>query len=139
MGVKSNSVKGSRPRSLNIWPARMLGGVPTRVVVPPRMAPKASGMKSREGDSPARGARVATAGISTAVAAMLFMKAESTPATSMSTMIRRISLLPTRRWIWAAMPSATPVSKSAAPRMKTDSMVMTAGDENPWKASAGVT
>jgi hypothetical protein len=57
------------------------------------MAPKASGMNNREGGSPARRAIEATAGISTAVAAMLFMKADRTPLTSMSTTIRRISLL----------------------------------------------
>ena len=50
-GVKSNSEKGSRPRSLSRSAARMFGGVPTRVIVPPRIAPKASGMKRRDGAS----------------------------------------------------------------------------------------
>ncbi len=97
MGVKSKSSNGSRPRSDSTWAARMLGGVPTRVVVPPRMAPNARGMNSRPGASPARGPMVATAGISTAVAAMLFMNADSTPATTIRTTINRVSLEPTMR------------------------------------------
>ena len=60
----------------------MFGGVPTRVVVPPRMAPKASGMNRRDGARPARLAIEATAGINTAVAAMLFMNADRMPATT---------------------------------------------------------
>ncbi len=36
------------------------------------------------------------------------------------------------------MMSATPVSSSEAPTMKTLSMVITAGEENPVNASPGV-
>jgi hypothetical protein len=96
-------------------------------------------MKSLEGAILARTASEATAGMSTAVAAMLFMKADRTPATSMRTRTRRVSLLPTMVWIRPPIMSATPVSRSAAPMTKTDSMVMTAGEAKPEKASAGVT
>ena len=81
---------------------------------------------------------VATAGISTAVAAMLFMNADSTPATTISTTMSRVSLDPTIWWMRPPMRSATPVSSSAAPTMNTDSMVITAGEEKPVNASAGV-
>ena len=107
-----------------------VGGVPTRVVVPPRIAPNARGMKSRPGASPARGAIVATAGMSTAVAAMLFMNAESTPATNIKVIISRVSLEPTILWMRPPIRSATPVSSSAAPTMNTDNMVITAGERS---------
>ncbi len=94
-GVKSKRENGSSPLSASICAARMFGGVPTSVVVPPRIAPKARGMNNLDGASPARRAMVATAGINTAVAAMLFMKAERTPQVIINTMIRRVSLLPT--------------------------------------------
>jgi hypothetical protein len=138
IGVKSNSENGSSPRSPRSCAATMFGGVPTSVVVPPRIAPNASGMNRRDGSRPARPAIVATAGIITAVAAMLFMNADSPPATSIRTAIRRVSLFPTMRWTRPAIMSATPVSSRAAPTMNTESMVMTAGDENPVNASLGV-
>ncbi len=53
-GVKSNRLNGSSPRSRSISAARMLGGVPTIVIVPPKIAPKESGMNRRDGDKPDR-------------------------------------------------------------------------------------
>ena len=80
---------------------------------------------------------LATAGISTAVAAMLFMNADSTPLVIISTAISRNSLLPTRVRIRLPTMSATPVSSNAAPTMKTPSIVITADDANPVNASSG--
>ena len=39
--------------SVSTWALSRFGGVPTRVVVPPRMEPKASGIISRDGATPA--------------------------------------------------------------------------------------
>ena len=139
IGVKSKSWNGWRPASPSTPAVRMLGGVPTRVVVPPRIAPNASGMKSREGARPAWRARLATAGSSTAVAATLFMKAESNPAAVMSSTIRGTSRSPTSAWIRLPMASATPVLSRPSLMKKTESMVMTAGEEKPVNASEGKT
>ena len=112
----------------------MFGGVPTRVAVPPRIAPNASGMNRREGAIRARRPRLATAGINTAVAAMLFMNIERTPATSITATINGVSRLPTKRWIAPPTRSATPVCINPALTMKIDSIVMTADDAKPVKA-----
>ena len=138
-GVKSKSPNGSSPRSRSIAPARMFGGVPTSVAVPPRIAPNASGMNSRAGARCARRARLATAGMSTAVAAMLFMNIERTPATSMTATISGTSRLPTKRWMAPPTRSATPVCISPALTMKIDSIVITADDAKPEKASGTAT
>ena len=115
------------------------GGVPTSVVVPPRMEPKASGIIIRDGATRAWCERLTTAGISTAAAAMLFMKALSRPATSMTAMISGTSRLPTILWIWAPITAATPVYCSAALTKKTESIVITALEAKPVKASSGLT
>ena len=133
-GVKSNRPNGSSPRSRSIAAARMFGGVPTCVAVPPRMAPNASGMNIRDGARWARRARLATAGISTAVAAMLFMNIERTPATSMTATIRGASRLPTKRWMAPPTRSATPVCINPALTMKIDSIVITADEAKPVNA-----
>ena len=112
----------------------MFGGVPTRVAVPPRMAPNASGRNNRDGGRCARRPRLATAGISTAVAAMLFMNIESSPATSITAIINGVSRLPTKRWMAPPTRSATPVCISPALTMKIDSMVITADDAKPVNA-----
>ena len=54
IGVNAKRLNGSSPRSRSISAARMFGGVPIIVVVPPKIAPKESGMKNRDGDSPER-------------------------------------------------------------------------------------
>ncbi len=56
-----------------------------RVVRPPSSAPKARGISSLEGGRPVRRAMSVTTGNSSAATAMLFMKADNTPAVSMIT------------------------------------------------------
>ena len=91
-------------------------------------------MNSRPGAMPVRRPMLATAGSSTAVAAMLFMNADSTPATVMIATVSVISRSPTSAWMRLPMASATPVCWRAALRMKIASMVITAGDWKPLKA-----
>ena len=57
----------------------------------------------------------------------------------MMAVISGISRLPTTLWICAPTALATPVYCSAALTKKTDSMVITALEENPAKASWGLT
>ena len=137
--MKSKRPNGSIPFSWSSSAARMFGGVPTSVVVPPRIAPKESGMNRRDGAIPLVRAALATAGNNTAVAAMLFMKAESSPAPTMMTMMSGTSRPPMSAFSRSPTKSASPVFSIAVLTKKIDSIVMTAGEENPVKASAGVT
>ena len=117
----------------------MLGGVPTRVIVPPRIAPNDRGMNNREGAMPVLRAMLATAGSSTATAATLFMNADSTPPTAMIASTSKISRSPMTRRTRPPIMSATPVCSSAPLTKKIDSMVITAGDAKPVNASLGCT
>ena len=57
----------------------MLGGVPISVTMPPRIVAKDSGISDSPGARPALRAVWMSTGISSASAATLFMKADSTP------------------------------------------------------------
>ena len=57
----------------------ILGGVPMSVAMPPRIVAKLSGIRLNPGDRPALRAVWMSTGISSARAATLFMKADSTP------------------------------------------------------------
>ena len=57
----------------------ILGGVPISVTMPPRMVAKDSGISDRPGARPALRAVWISTGISSASAATLFIKPESTP------------------------------------------------------------
>ena len=68
-----------------------LGGVPIKVVKPPRREPNASGIKRREGATPVFRAMDMTTGSMNAATPMLFMKADRTPEVSIITMIILVS------------------------------------------------
>ena len=99
-GVKSKNEK-DRPRLYpsNIDEARMLGGVPIKVILPPRREAKESGMSSFEGGILAWRATLTTAGRRMATAPMLFIKADMVPTVNMMTTVRRAGLLPAKRKI----------------------------------------
>lgn len=137
IGVMSKRLSGSKPWWARICEATRLGGVPTRVVTPPRMTPKVSGMKSFEGGVSVWAAIEATAGISMATAATLFIHAESSAEASISTTSSRVWSPPAQRAMRRPKASATPVSRKAVLMKKMPKMVMTTGEAKPSKASAG--
>jgi hypothetical protein len=117
----------------------MFGGVPISVTSPPRIEPKASGISSTAGARPAFAADCSAAGISSASAPTLFMKADSSPATPdrLATCAPAFSIGGSRR---RAISSTAPAF--CRPRLMTSTIatVTVAGWPNPAKASlAGTT
>ncbi len=137
--VKSNMPKPVMPGWLARKPEMIrLGGVPIRVVVPPRMEPKARGMRTWPGARPRRPATWIATGIKRASAPTLFMNPESTAARAARAAM--LSVGP------ALAGSTVLVSTSTAPEIcrprlstSTQATVTTAGWPNPAKASAGAT
>ncbi len=92
----------------NIDEARMLGGVPIRVRLPPIIEAKANGMSSFEAAMRARRAIISTAGSSTAVAPTLFINADMRLTVSIKMIISRV-------WLDLAMRKMRTPKKSAMP------------------------
>ena len=115
------------PSRLSRKPAMIrFGGVPMRVVVPPRMEPKASGMSTLPGGSRSRPASWMATGMSRASAPTLFMKPDSTAASVTSAPMLTVGP--------ALAGSTTRVSASTAPEVcrprlstSTQATVTTAG------------
>ena len=112
----------------------MLGGVPIRVISPPRIEPKESGMRSRAAERLALAADCRATGIIRARAPTLFMKADSTAATP--------DKAATCPWGEAAAGVTARRTKSTAPEAvrarlitSTAATVITAGWPKPAKAS----
>ena len=132
--VNSNMPSGSRP-SLVIAPlTATFVEVPIRVQVPPRIAAKASGMSKREGGTPIRRARPITGPRNTAVTVVLFIKAEMSPTTAMSTVCSSAGRLPSPRASSPPIASKMPVSRSAAPMMKMEASSTMTRSPKPAKA-----
>lgn len=103
-----------------------LGGVPIRVVVPPRMEAKASGISSLPGGSARRPAICTATGINSASAPTLFMKADSTAASTHSAAMLSVGPAPpgsTRR----VRASTAPVRCKPLLSTSTQATVTTAG------------
>ena len=109
MGIKSKKPKVGRPFSAKMLVARILAGVPIRVIVPPNRDENESGIKSFETGILVCFATLTTAGNNIAVAPTLFIKADIRPQVSIMTVIRRISLFPESRKMNFPRISATPV------------------------------
>ena len=109
IGAKSKKLNDVWPRSASMAVAKILGGVPIRVMLPPISEEKASGISSRDRGILACREMPTTAGSRTAVAPMLFIKADILPQVIMITATKRGSLLPARRMIRSPSMSATPV------------------------------
>ena len=81
-GANSKKPSVGRPLSAKMPIARIVAGVPIKVIAPPSSDEKERGMSSFETGILVRRAMATTAGISIAVAPTLFMKAEATVTTS---------------------------------------------------------
>jgi hypothetical protein len=138
VGKNSKRPKGWSEARERVVLTRMLAVV-RRVNVPPIRAPKASGIRSRDGCRCVCRAMATADGRSTAAAAMLFMNIESTAAVSIRAVARRASLAPRPRSRRIPTQCVTPVFSSAKVRMKMARIVMTADWLKPAKACSGVT
>lgn len=136
--MKSNMPKAPRPASSRKAETIRFGGVPTSVVMPPRMVPKASGISTCPGASPMRPASCTATGISSAIAPTLFMKPESrapSPVRAARLAARPASAGSTLR----ASASTAPEACKAALSTSTAATVITAGWPKPAKAASGAT
>ena len=125
-GAKSNIRNGLPSASSRTVATTILGGVPIRVTMPPRIVAKESGIRVRLGlRSPFRAASMST-GINSDSAATLFMTADSRPPT------------PDIRPIWGPIPltpdthtraiaSTTPELKRPRLTIRTRAMITVAG------------
>ena len=89
-GVKSNMPKLPSPDPARKPDTIRLGGVPIRVVMPPRIEPKATGIRMRPGGMPSRFATWMATGMSSARAPTLFMKPDITAARIVSAPIMTV-------------------------------------------------
>ena len=71
-----------------------LGGVPIRVIIPPRLLAKARGMSNRRDDVPAWAAILTTIGNISATVPVLLTKPPISAVTSITSKKRRVSLVP---------------------------------------------
>ena len=133
-GVKSNMPKLPIPVCARKPDTIRFGGVPINVVMPPRIEPKASGIRTRPGGICWREATCSASGISSASAPTLFMNPESKAASAVSAAI--VSVGP------ASVGMTARASASTAPELcrpwlstSTQATVMTAGWPKPAKAS----
>ncbi len=133
-GVKSNMVKLPMPFCARKPETIRLGGVPTMVVMPPRMDAKARGMRTRPGGNSRRAATCSAMGMSSARAPTLFMKPESTaamPASAATVRVRPADDGTMRR----TRASTAPEFSSPLLSTRTQATVITAGCPNPRNAS----
>ena len=117
---------------------RIILEVVKSVAVPPRIVPKASGIKTRERLTSAFRAAPETAGSKTAAAAMLFIKSDRNAPAIITIMTRRSSLLPPTLSRIFPTCSVTPLRRNASAMIKIARIVITAERENPENASCGV-
>jgi hypothetical protein len=119
--------------------SRISGPEATSVRVPPRIAAKPIGMSSRDTAIPVRSPMRSTTGRNSAAAPMFCMNALiAATAPEMTDRMRR-SVVPPTRSRNAATSRITPTRSSAAPRIITAMIEMTAFDEKPAKTSAAGT
>src|SRR2546428_2087675 len=130
-GRNSKNPNGGRP----CWTRGSLAirwlGPEISVRLPPSRVPSASGRSRREGLILASRAAAMAAGSNTAMAPMLFITPESSPAVSTKATVNRSSLGPASARTRRPSLAATPVRSSPALRTNTAAMATRAGDPNP--------
>ena len=122
--------------SIIILAARILAGVPMRVMLPPSSDENESGISSCDTGTRVRRDIPTTAGRSMAVAPTLFINADIMPHVTIITATSRGTLSPASRKIRRPIKSATPVLNNPPDTMYTAHTVMTAGLAKPAKASS---
>ena len=136
IGESSKKPKAGSPLSTRIPCAKIFAGVPIKVISPPNREEKASGMSSLDAGILVFIEIPITAGINTATAPTLFIKADMMPHTNIIIAISRASCAPDRRKISDPNLSATPVLKSPPDTIYTAQMVITAELAKPKNISS---
>ena len=111
----------------------MLGGVPIRVIMPPRMVAKDSAISVSEGLRFARAAAFRSTGISRVRAATLFITADSA-AEKPAMMAICVDSLRELSTMWRATMSMAPELDRPRLAMSTSAMMTVAGWPKPEKA-----
>ena len=137
-GAKSNMAKLAPVACSRKLAMMMFGGVPIRVIRPPRSEAKLSGISRRLTGLPLALALMIATGSSRASAPTLFMKAEQTAARPVSTMMCSVGL-PLKGRSSRTASSVTADLRRACERMSTAATVTTAGCPKPVKASSAET
>src|SRR5256712_3894282 len=130
-GRNSKNPNGGRPCWTRASLAMRLLGPEISVRLPPSRVPSARGRSRREGLIRASRAAATAAGSNTAMAPMLFITPESSPAASTKATVHRSSLAPVSASTRRPRLVASPVRSSPALRTNTAAMAMRAGDPNP--------
>jgi hypothetical protein len=108
------------------------------VHIPPKVAACDIGIKMRPGLVPVRRQTSSTTGMKMATAAVLLMKADSPPITSMMTTVSRASEYPRGANNRRTRKESAPVRSMPAESTSTEATEIVAGWLKPAKASAGV-
>src|SRR3989442_10566385 len=130
-GRNSKNPNGGRPCWTRASLAIRLLGPEISVRLPPSRVPSASGRSRGEGLIRAPRAAARAAGSNPAMAPMLFITPESSPAVITKATVNRSSLGPASASTRRPSLVATPVRSSPALRTNTAAMAIRAGDPNP--------
>ena len=134
-GAKSNMEKGAPKASERYCAMTMFGGVPIRVIMPPRMVAKDRGIRERPGERSAFLAASISSGMSNASAATLLMIADRlAPTMAMRPICRDRPL--EAEITTPAISSTAPEFISPRETISTRAMIMTAEWPKPEKISS---
>ena len=137
-GRNEKNESGEYPADWRVSLTIRLGGVPIRVLIPPMLLAKASGIRKRRGDLPAPVAILTMIGSIRATVPVLLTKAPISPVTSITRRNILVSLLPESDITLLPIILASPVWKIPPPTMKRPTIIITVVFENPESPSAGV-
>ena len=136
MPTSANSKKPNAPTpASSAYPETItLTGEPVSASSEPACAPKASGIRSWDGDMRRRTAITATTGSSAATAPLTLISAVSTATSSIIRTISRVRLSPARAISSCPAQAVTPVESSPSLTTNSDAMKITVGSPKPASA-----
>ena len=137
-GRNEKNPSGANPAELKVSLTIRLGGVPIRVIIPPILLAKASGMRRRREEVPAAAAILTTIGSIRATVPVLLTNIPIADVTIITRRKRRSSLLPARVITLLPIIFARPVWKIPPPTMKRPTIIITVVFEKPERASDGL-
>ena len=137
-GVKEKKVREEKPCLISSSLMIRFGGVPIRVIIPPKLLAKASGINSRDELIFALMAILTTIGSIRATVPVLLTKAPMKEVAKMTKTKSFSSLFPASLSSLLLIIFANPVWKIAPPTTKSPIIITTTVLENPDRASSGV-
>lgn len=139
IGVSSKKPNGAKLRSVRAALTTRLGAVAIRVIRPLIRAATDSGIISRARGMPVLATRPRTTGMNMATIPVELMNAPTAATTTISSVIRRVSLPLPKLASRVPRAAATPVATSASPTMKRPPIISTEVSAKPAMASLLVT